>query len=210
MEQEAAEVSAGLRVFADDVAEQDRQDILNLMLYAQVSASKKYNKNEQANKWMDYYQGRLVKYGCSLGAFVAPDVIVVSDLQSFRDLEFKIVGVSGARAFIKHAKASFAALQVNKKAVDFFRGYSGAERAITVDISSCELTDKGAVLLLFCGVNFSSSIEVRQSFFHEEKYYDLIVRPNGGAFLFDRDKYAVHRASILIKLKAAAGDLFNS
>lgn len=145
--------SAGTELFDQKITGQDRQDIMDLMLYANISASKKYNKNDQASKWMDYFQGRLVKYGCTLEAFVAPDMIVVSDLQGFRELSFKVVGAAGAQKFIAHAKASFAALQVNKKAIDFFRGYSGSERAITISISSCELTEKGDFnFVLWCAI----------------------------------------------------------
>lgn len=209
MDQETAEVNAGVRVFAKDIADQDRKDILDLMLYAQVSASKKYDKNEQSSQWMNYYQGRLIKYGCTLTAFIEPDVVVVSDLPSFREIEFKVAGASGVQPFIAHAKASFAALQISKKAMDFFRGYSGTERSITVNVSSVELAEEGAVLLLFCGIHFSSSIEVKKFFFEDEKFYDLTIHPNGGAFLFDRDKYTTHRANILRQLKEASAGIFN-
>lgn len=209
MEQEAAKVSAGLEVFAKNIADQDRQDIVDLMLYAEVSASNKYDKNEQGGKWMDYYQGRLVKYGCTLEAFVAPDVLVASDWKSFLGLTYKVEGVVGAQEFIGHVKASFDALQITKKAMFFFQGYSGSERAVTINISSSELTEKGTILLLFFGLQLSSSIEVKRFFFKDETFYDLTIRPNGGAFLFDRNKYATHRADILIKLKEAAAGIFN-
>lgn len=208
MDQEVAEVSAGVRVFAEDVVGQDRQDVLDLMLYAEMSANNKYNKNEQGSKWMDYYQARLVKYGCAMEAFIAPDILVASNWQGFLGLTYKIVGVVGGQEFIGHVKASFEALQITKKALFFFQGYSGSERTVTINISSCELTEKGAVLLLFCGLQLSSSIEVKTLFLEKKIEYDLTIRPNGGAFLFDRDKYATHRADIQIKLKEAAGGVF--
>lgn len=210
MSQAIAEAGSDIKLLDDRVVGQDRQDILNLMLCAEVSASKKYNKNEQATQWMNHYQKRLVEYACTLEAFIAPSVTSVSDVQSFRALKFEIVGATGAQAFIAHAKSSFAALQINKRVMDFFGGYSGRERTVTVNISSCDLTEDGGVLVLFCGIQFASSIEVEKFFLGGETYYDVIIRSNGGAFLFDRAKYATHRDEVLRKLKEAAGSVFKS
>ena len=208
MSQAIAEAGADIKLLADSVVGQDRQDILNLMLCAELSASKKYNKNEQASQWMNHYQKRLIEYACTLEAFIAPGVTSVSDVQGFRELKFEIVGATGSQAFIAHAKASFAALQINKRVMDFFGGYSGRERTVTVNISSCELTESGGVLILFCGIQLSSSIEIEKFFLDSEAYYDVIIRSNGGAFLFDRAKYATHRDEVLRKLKEATSGIF--
>ena len=44
MSQQAVLVAGNLISFAEGVTEQDRQDVMDLMLYADLSASKKYDQ----------------------------------------------------------------------------------------------------------------------------------------------------------------------
>lgn len=206
MRQKITAVEMALASFGKAIDDQVRQDVMDLMLYADISASEKYDKNQQASRWMNYYQNRIIKFGCTLEAFIVPDMVIVSDLQGFNEIDFKMQGGTGSAELVELVNNSFSKLQINKRAIDFFRGYSGSERTVMVNITSCELTKQGRLLLLFCGVILSSSIEVKQFFFDSETFYDLTVQPNGGAFLFDQAKYALHREDIIRKLDEAASD----
>ena len=209
MSQQAVLVAGNLVSFAKDVTEQDRQDVMDLMLYADLSASKKYDQTTLSISWLNHYQQRLIKFGCELKAFIDPETLFASDLQSFYQLTCQVYGSVGSIALSQQLRASFSALDLDQTAMDLFQRSMGNARSEIIKATPCELTASNELMILFCAIKLTSTVDVEGFLFWKETFRDLSIRPDGGVFLFRREIYDRYRAGIRSRLAGLSEQFFH-
>lgn len=212
MEPKAVLIKNNLVSFSPDMAPQDIQDLMTLMMYAELSANTRFDQKLHTKRWMDHYQSRLVKYGCSLASFLAEDELTATDMHQMRGWLLQFIGTLGSEELKGLAMRSFEALRVDERAQRYLAASAasaGAGSAQVMKITPCQLTASGEVLVFFCGMRLLRSEHVESSWHWDDKMRYVSFIPNGGVYHFDRVAFAVHREKLGEALKRQSSDYFH-
>lgn len=190
--------------FSAAMSSQEREDVLDLLLYADFFASQTYDRRVLWKSWLDYYRNRLVKYGCSLKCLIMREPVVITDPYDLDRLTFKIVGEEGSPELANLAQASFSAMRINQYAREFLEHGTGKGRAGGFQIVPCEKTADGEIEILLCAFQANALEVVDEGWFWDTSVRDLVFRVVGGAYAFSSDRYAPYRDEIRTKLTQGA------
>lgn len=195
---------SNLVLFAPGISRQEKDDILDLLLYADYFASQAYRRQEFWKSWMDYYRNRLVRYGSTLKSQITKPPMVISDSHELDRATFAIVGSQGSVALADLVQTSFRALRVDQYARAFFESGRGAGNLGSFQIVPCEKTATGEVLILLCGLHISANTVTDIFGPRERTQRGMVLRLVGGTYAFKPDVYAPHREMIRSRLVANA------
>ena len=178
--------------FAFGVTEQDKMDILNVMLYAQTFST--YSIYDDWHSWFHYYRNRLESRGFERKGTVIGNSVVSGNIEDVRTAVFGIKGDSNSEQLADLVRRSFKALGVYKTAEAYFDGTIDLGQMQNFHIMPCENTASDELSLLLCGLKLSSDV-------YSAGPRRLILHFKGGSYRFNRDTYARHRESVLESLE---------
>lgn len=193
MKQDAAIVGSNLVALADTLSMEDRQDIFDLLLYAELEANKKYDKSEVAKSWMNHYQRTLVKHGCELKSFLNEEPIFVPRTNGLHGVALSLIGSKGSAQLEGLARSAIEALKLDAFASEFYQGQVAAKNTLVFSITPCELTPTGEPAVFFCGLKLVSTVDMKGALLWKTTFRDVSLFPVGGTFIFKREAYAKHR-----------------
>jgi hypothetical protein len=193
MKQGAAIVGSNLVALAETLSREDRQDVMDLLLYAELEANKKYDKNELAKSWMNHYQRTLVTHGCELKSFLNEEPIFVPSTNGLHGVALSLIGSEGSAQLERLARSAIEALKLDAFASEFYQGQAAAKNTLVFSITPCELTPTGEPAVFFCGLKLVSTIDVKGAWLWKTTFRDVSLFPAGGTFIFKREAYAKHR-----------------
>lgn len=193
MKQDAAIVGSTLVALTETLSMEDRQDVMDLLLYAELEANKKYNKDEVAKSWMNHYQRTLVKHGCELKSFLNEDPIFVPRTNGLHGVALSLIGSEGSAPLERLARSAIEALKLDTFASEFYQGQASAKNTLVFSMAPCELTPTGEPAVFFCGLKLISTVDVTGAWLWKTTFRDVSLFPAGGTFIFKREAYAKHR-----------------
>ncbi|WP_297844388.1 hypothetical protein [Pseudomonas sp.] len=186
--------------FSVGMSNQEKEDVLDLLLYADFFASQAYDRRLFWKNWLDYYRNRLVRHGCSLKSLIVRDPVVITDPHELDRLTFSIVGKEGSAELASMVQASFSAMRINQYAREFLQRGTGAGRVGSFQIVPCERTADGEIRIFLCALQVNALEVVDEGWFWKTSVRDLVFRLVGGAYAFSSDRYAPSRNEIRNKL----------
>lgn len=186
--------------FSSTVSRQAREDIADMLMYAEFFATQSYRPDEFWNVWFNYYRTSLVWSGCKLKSQIVKEPMVISDAQELDNISFDITGSVHAARLLELARRSFRAARLSEYARHFFRYGSGSGSIGNFQVVPCEEA-AGEIHLLLCGLNASSA--VTSDSFDGESWIsrEMVVRLGGGVYAFNSSAFAPHRERIRARLK---------
>ncbi len=175
--------------FVPGVAQQEREDIQDVLLYANLFASQFYTRKNDWHSWMHVYLGRLMARGFQRKSIIVGDSELLSSVDDLDRATFKVIGSSASRQLVELVRESFDGLGINQMADAFFRGNLVPGYLGSFEVVPCEKTVSGEVSVLLCSMLLSAE-------YSQGSQRRLILHFKGGGCTFDSEAYAQHRDAV--------------
>lgn len=188
-----------LASFTQAITPQDRQDIENALLYAEMEASTQYDRKKAGKQWFIKYCTALVDINFAPRSMVTRKPLVVSNTRELREQTVYIVGRESPR-LAQLVNQTYGALGLDEFAKDFFKGNSIEGTAGLMRVAPCEVIDPNTVSMFLCAMHYETNTTYKDYFFWEEITRRVEIVPDGGQFVFDRNKFNVYREPVRRKI----------
>lgn len=195
-------VGGCLLSFVDGVCPQDKQDIQDCLLYAELAANDKYPEEVTKRAWFDYYQGRLMKAGFTLKAVIPSEPLRVSNVNQLLSISHTIIGRLGAERLGQLVEETYKALRLDEFAWNFFRGNVLQGGAGILKCAPCERLDSGEMVVCLYGLRYSAEVFEEDFFFWSGFDKEVVIIPDGGVFQFNREVFEGYRERVHEKIDA--------
>jgi hypothetical protein len=144
-----------LASFTQEITLQDRQDIENALLYAEIEASAKYDQKTEGKQWFLKYCTALVDINFAPRSMVRRNPLNVSNTRELRDQAVYIVGRE-SRRLAELVNKTYGALQLDQLAQDFFKGNTLGGTAGLMTFAPCEVVESGTVSMFLCALHYEA------------------------------------------------------
>ncbi|WP_122455196.1 hypothetical protein [Pseudomonas viridiflava] len=179
-----------LVTFLPGLSVQERHDLQDVLLDAQLFAGAHLDFEKQWSSWMHYYRSRLNVRGVHARSLVVDDSLLVSSVADLRNATFAIKGVGDHQLLGDLVRRSFEAAGIYQAAGAYFQSGSGRSRLGSFQIVPCAKTGNGQILMLLCGLQL-----VADSYSAGGRR--LVFFFKGGSYTFDSRVYATHREDVI-------------
>ncbi|RMN97883.1 hypothetical protein ALQ50_02619 [Pseudomonas coronafaciens pv. coronafaciens] len=189
--------------FLPGLSGEDRNDILDVLLDAQLFAGKQFDFTTQWSSWMHYYRSRLRTRGLQQKGVVLGDSLIVSNVDDLVQATFKVSNPADRKRLSSMVQRAFTAMGVNQAAASYFQDGFDQGRLGSFQVVPCEKYEPGRILLLLCSLHLSideRSAGRRRLLFHFK----------GGSYTFDTKIYAEHRNDVARYLDGRAKSLIRA
>lgn len=187
--------------FAGDIAIEDRQDMMDLLVYAEMYASQAVAQRRSPESWHEFYHACLARHGCKLISFLAQSTASAYTLAQVREFRVNVVEHTVNALFPQLINQSLLALKPEEKAARHFQSSAmpqrEAEKAVLCKVSPCYSGPDSQPYLGFCGLVMRYEVGVEHGVLKDVYRRFVTLTPHGGCYLFDRRAYDTHRALVL-------------
>ncbi|MGN2438676.1 hypothetical protein ALQ08_03860 [Pseudomonas syringae pv. delphinii] len=189
--------------FLPGVSSEERTDLQDVLLDAQLFAGKQFDFKTQWSSWMHYYRSRLKARGMQQKGVILGDSLVVSNVDDLLQATFKVSNSADRERLGGMMQRAFSAMGVNKAAEFYFQNGFDQGRLGSFQVVPCEKYEPNRTLLLLCSLHLSVddyAPDTRRLLFHFK----------GGSYTFDRNIYAAHRDSVARYLDGKAQSMIRA
>ncbi|MBV6286537.1 hypothetical protein [Pseudomonas aegrilactucae] len=198
--------------FADGMAPGDRQDMMDLMVYAEMYASKAVGQDAQPEAWNEFHHACLLRHGCRLISFLSSVTRPAHDLAEVRAFEVTVVQRDAEALFHDVISQSLRDLDLEAKAKRHFDSSAmprrESDKATHCKVTPCFTDRRNQPLLCFCGLVMRFEVDVEHGLLTDTYRRYVTLTPHGGCYLFDRQAYASHRAFVLEQTRVLSQAFF--
>lgn len=173
-----------------------REDILDCLLYAQLSADKKHQKRAAWRPWIEQYQRVIYQNGSPLNGAIDPMNLKIKRLRDLRNLPLASRGTATSPQLRALMNSSLEKLLESEHAKTFFSSWFSAGRSESFQVVPCQIDEAGEVTILVCGLQMTTTAVSHSPFFWQALSGDMTVRSNGASFRFSTQGYAPYRDKI--------------
>lgn len=193
-------VGENLVTFTEGVSQQDRQDMLDLMVCAEMYATDQVDQHVSPGNWLTFYQQKLLMHGCKIMSFVAEDTFTAFSVDEVRAFELRVAAKDGDVVFANMVKQGLVALNLEEKAARHLAQSSvprrDSHKSVLCNVNPCYTDDRNRAFLCICALVLSYEVQVKHGLITDTYTQYVTLSPSGGRYLFDRDVYATHREQI--------------
>ena len=186
--------------FLPGLSSEERTDIQNVLLDAQLFAGRQFDFKTQWGTWMHYYRSRLKARGIQQKGVVLGDSLVVSSVDDLLQATFKVSHPADRKRLGGLVQRAVAAMGVGQAAESYFQSGFDQGRLGSFQIVPCEKYEPGRMLLLLCSLHLSIDD-------HAPGRLRLLFHFKGGSYIFDSKVYAAHRDEVMRYLDGRAQEL---
>ncbi|MEX5570267.1 hypothetical protein Q1J55_20885 [Pseudomonas syringae] len=186
--------------FLPGLSSEERTDIQNVLLDAQLFAGRQFDFKTQWGTWMHYYRSRLKARGIQQKGVVLGDSLVVSSVDDLLQATFNVSHPADRKRLGGMVQRAVAAMGVGQAAESYFQSGFDQGRLGSFQIVPCEKYEPGRMLLLLCSLHLSIDD-------HAPGRRRLLFHFKGGSYIFDSKVYAAHRDEVMRYLDGRAQEL---
>lgn len=211
-EDDTAFVDAGsLASFTSQLNGQQKQDVLNSTLLAQLAANKKYNRFDHPDDWYQFYTNVLSnigwvleglsfdKYNSSANEFQISEVV----------LEFLSALTGGKEELVKVVKGTLDSLQKSKERLTLFSSNSTSGNCGNFQALPCTVDKSNQITVGFTGFHFTAKQVANDYLFVTYSSQDITLFMSGQVFTLNEEVYAKVRNHVVDKLGKNANDFID-
>ena len=205
-------VDAGSVVcFASDVQLQQRDDVLESTLLAQLAANKKYDRFSSPNDWYKFYDKVMAEIGWRVQSFQPfSEHLTFPDTSEFCDVVVAILSKVLEEKSVMLAKDTFDRLAKSLDGLTLFNSNSSSLKNGNFQIVVITLDKNNQINAFFLGSYFKSSENVRNYFFEDINKNDVHLFKSAQVITLDEDVYAPVREEVKKKLgQRVKGNVIN-
>ncbi len=181
--------------FGASVSASLRSDIMDCLLYAQLSADKKYDRSRHWKPWIEQYQRVIYQKGGALSGAINPVQLTIQHLRELRYVPRQIAGSATSRELQVLLERSMQTLMEGDHARTFFSSWFASGSSETMQVIPCEASIDGGVNILVCGLQMTTRM-TPGFFFWDALSGEMTVRSNGASFLLTEESYGPYRRPI--------------
>ena len=190
--------------FAPGISAQLRADILDCLLYAQLSADQKHDRYRNWKPWIEQYQRTIYQKGGRLTGSIDPGMVTIRRLRDLRYLPASAFGRATSPELHALMAGSLHTLLGSEHANTFFSSWFSSGQSESFQVVPCRASGTGAVDVLVCGLQMTTRGVKPGLLFWDTLSGDMIVRTNGASFSLTEQSYAPYREKISRYLTDAA------
>jgi hypothetical protein len=193
--------SSNLVSFLPGVSKEDRADILDVLLLAELSASEQYSREKNWQQWIDVYKSVLVGSGITSRNSLSQNPVKVSNQSGFRREAGKLVKTISPPGLARVAEAALDAMFNSTHAQQFFSSWFNfnSGRSDNFQVVPCEKASSDEVNVAVCGLQMVTRTTVRppNGFWPEWPFkYEMTLTLRGGGYVYSASRYAPHRERV--------------
>lgn len=173
-----------------------KDDIMDCLLHAQLSADARYDKRRMWQPWIEEYKAQLWRAGGQRTGAVIPRPSKISRLSTLSSLRLVTSGAASSPPLQKLLKQSLDTLMASEHAQTFFNTWFTSGRSESFQVVSCETDRGGGANVLVCGLELTTKALGPGRFFWEVLAGEMTVVANGAACRFTAQGYAPHRQRV--------------
>ncbi len=205
----AAVAGGTLIAFAEGVSRQNKDDVMNSLLYATLAANVKYNPESQSDQWYGLFNTVLSRLGWLSTKWSYARYRATQQRFTMDEVGLEILGSAIAAAtlpgpaslaMLKVAKDAVTALSARKEPLRLFERQTKTHRGGNFRIAACAESADGDVSLAMGAVAFSSNINVTNVMFWEWQNSDVETYKGENSLVFNTRVYASVRDVVQKKL----------
>ena len=189
-----------LVAFGPGLVAQDKADIQDVLLDAQLFASHVYHFERQWTSWMTYYRSRLRARGLKRKSLVLDDSLLVASTDDLLQATFRITGTAGREQLGDLVRRSFSAMGVYEAAEAYFQRGIDTGHMGSFQIVPCVSSTTHESLLLLCGLHLNIDE-------YSAGGRRLLFYFKGGSYVFDSNVYPSYREDVRRYLKTKSNAL---
>jgi hypothetical protein len=180
----------------DGIGAQDREDIFDCLLHADVFASQHFDPRTDYSNWLFRYRARLEVRGWTLINPIKHRPQVIFNPADLDTATIAIIQSAGDKELADLTHAAWRSMQINHHAHHFFsHGVRDGELA-RFQMVPCMNDPDGNVLMLICAIRLTGSVDTRDFDLWTETRREMLLRINGGVYRLDRKVYGRYREDI--------------
>lgn len=202
-------VDAGsLVAFTSEVPQQQKEDVLNSTLLAQLAAEKKYDRYTDVKNWYKFYAEVMGKIGWVMQSFKFDELKSSQKDFKISDVMVNLLSalVGGNKELINVVKETLDTLAKSANGVTLFSSKSASEKHGNFQIVPCTVDKDNQVNVAFIGCHFEASQVAKNYFFFSYATQDISLFHSGHSFTLNEGVYARVRDHVKEKLGDRAVD----
>lgn len=209
--QEQGFVNAGSLVsFVSDVGKQNRADVQNSILLAQLAADKKFNREKQTKEWYDYYRKVLSKVGWVIQGFQFEQYQSNGETLKVSNAILDVIHDVASADEFKAVQRTIQSLQAsgNQAWWDLFNRKSGSPNTYGNDfqVVPCKEDKSGQVVIGIASFHFSAKIIDERWLWYDYSSSDISLYKGIQISTLNKSVYDQVRDEIIEKLGDNAKD----
>ena len=188
--------------FTSDVHSQQKEDVLESTLLAQLAANKKYDRFADPKNWYKFYNKVLEEVGWVAQGF-EPFVEYITNLpDAFKISDVVLELYSGVLGdeMEKVVKDTIGSLEQSTQGLTLLDSSGSSEKNGNFQILPCTVDKSNQVSVAFLGFYFNSSKILRDFFFEKVKKSDVHLFKSDQVFTLNEDQYSQVREEVKKKL----------
>jgi len=202
--QEAWRYADSLFTFSSDITRQEREDISDLLLYADQRASQYYNRSVLWKSWLDQHRHWMLANGCLEAGVIVMQPQVINRVSDLDHVRFAVSGGQATQALSRLATRALRAMDVAGVVRRFLAAGEPQSFKRAWQLQPCERDTAGEITILACGLQVVGYVERRDHEFWNQTSREMVLRINGSAFTFSSMRYAPFRERIATRLSQSA------
>lgn len=176
-------------IFAAGLPAQEKQDVSDLLLQADVFASSAWDRKVHWQSWLDYHSNRLKKHGCRVRSTLTnPPRFVNSEQELFEPFELTTKGLDDSPLLVDMLIDGLTRSAYLSFCIEFLRHGSGPGHLADFQIVPCVKRADGELSLLVCGLQAKG--------LYDDGRREVVLRLTGVEYSFDPGAYEPYRDEV--------------
>lgn len=196
-------VDAGSLVsFTSTLKGQQKSDVLNSTLFAQLAATKKHDRYKDTENWYKEFANVLNIVGWVLQGFKFDQYRSSEDSFNISQITLELLStlIGEDATLLKTVQATLKGLAKDSEGLTLFSSKSSSENHGNFQILPCEVDKNGQINVAFIGAHFKASQVSQDYLFVSYSTQDISLFKTAQIFTLDEDIYSQVRDEIIAKL----------
>jgi hypothetical protein len=202
-------LGSNLVSFVPGVPSEDRADIMDILLLAELQASERHSREKRWEAWITAYIQALANSGLRhQGLLSQPPRKITNKAAVSSEAGKLFFGIRPVR-LAQEARSALEQMFMSEHAQSYFRHSFdfSSDRSDSFQIVPCEREESGLINIAVCGLNMLTRPKPRLRPWRPVER-EMVLTLRGGNFIYQQETYARHREDVKKALQAAgANDL---
>ncbi|MFE0106449.1 hypothetical protein [Streptomyces sp. NPDC059009] len=202
-EESAAVVAGSIVAFTDGLNGQQKSDVLNSTLLAQLAANKKFDREKDTARWYGFYRSVLEQVGWVVPSFSFARLSAAGSRFTVDRAAIALLQAIATGREVAVAKAAIAALNAltdRDRRVVLFESSSHSANLGNFQIAACGVSAGDTVVMKIGAFHFQTNERVTRVLFFSFPRASTTMYQAGQTLVLNEDVYAQVRAAVIAKL----------
>lgn len=184
-----SELAQSQAIFAPGVPPQEKEDVSDLLLQADVFASTTWDRKVHWQSWLDYHANRLTKHGCQVRAKLTDSPRFINSKDDLDEpFALQIKGSGGSPLVVEMLVDGLNRSGYYSFCSEFLRQGSGPAHLADFQIVPCAIRADGDLSLLVCGLQAKG--------LYDDGRREVVLRLTGVEYSFNPRAYDPYREGV--------------